>query len=73
MARTMDTRTLHSGIYAFTFDQKGLMRIRIQGSKIERIHENKSSSLTVCAPQAGVESETAAFVKEKPGKESFDV
>ena len=39
MARTMDTQTLHSGIYAFTFDQKGLMAgLGIQGSKIERIH-----------------------------------
>jgi lipid-binding SYLF domain-containing protein len=38
MARTMDTQTLHSGIYAFTFDQKGLMAgLGIQGSKIERI------------------------------------
>jgi len=39
MARTMDTQTLHSGIYAFTFDQKGLMAgLGIQGSKIERIN-----------------------------------
>jgi lipid-binding SYLF domain-containing protein len=38
MARTIDTQTLHSGIYAFTFDQKGLMAgLGIQGSKIERI------------------------------------
>ena len=38
MARTMDTQTLHSGIYAFTFDQKGLMAgLGIQGSKIQRI------------------------------------
>ena len=38
MARTMNTDTLHSGIYAFTFDQKGLMGgLGIQGSKIERL------------------------------------
>jgi lipid-binding SYLF domain-containing protein len=38
VARTMNTDTLHSGIYAFTFDQKGLMGgLGIQGSKIERI------------------------------------
>ena len=37
-ARTINTETLHSGIYAFTFDQKGLMGgLGIQGSKIERI------------------------------------
>ena len=35
MARTINTETLHSGIYAFTFDQKGLMGgLGIQGSKI---------------------------------------
>ncbi len=38
MARTMNTETLHSGIYAFTFDQRGLMGgIGIQGSKIQRL------------------------------------
>jgi lipid-binding SYLF domain-containing protein len=38
MARTMSTETLHSGIYAFTFDQRGLMGgIGIQGSKIQRL------------------------------------
>jgi lipid-binding SYLF domain-containing protein len=38
MARTMNTDTLHSGIYAFTFDQRGLMGgIGIQGSKIQRL------------------------------------
>lgn len=37
-ARTIDTDTLHSGIYAFTFDQEGLMAgLGIQGSKISRI------------------------------------
>jgi len=40
MARTIDTQTLHSGIYAFTFDQQGLMAgVGIQGSKIARIGE----------------------------------
>lgn len=38
-ARTMSSETLHSGIYAFTFDQKGLMAgTGIQGSKISRIN-----------------------------------
>lgn len=38
MARTMSTETLHSGIYAFTFDQKGLMGgLGIQGSKITKL------------------------------------
>lgn len=38
MARSIDTQTLHSGIYAFTFDQQGLMAgVGIQGSKIARI------------------------------------
>ena len=38
MAKTFSTDTLHSGIYAFTFDQKGLMAgIGIQGSKIMRL------------------------------------
>lgn len=38
MARTFSTDTLHSGIYAFTFDQKGLMAgMGIQGSKIMRL------------------------------------
>ena len=37
-ARTISSETLHSGIYAFTFDQQGLMAgLGIQGSKIERI------------------------------------
>jgi len=38
MARTINTETLHSGIYGFTFDQKGLMAgLGIQGSKIKRL------------------------------------
>jgi lipid-binding SYLF domain-containing protein len=38
IGRRVDTQTLHSGIYAFTFDQKGLMAgLGIEGSKIERI------------------------------------
>ncbi len=38
MARTFSTDTLHSGIYAFTFDQQGLMAgLGLQGSKIMRI------------------------------------
>ena len=40
MARSFSTNTLHSGIYAFTFDQKGLMAgLGLQGSKIKRINE----------------------------------
>ena len=38
MARSMTTDTLHSGIYAFIFDQRGLMAgLGLQGSKIMRI------------------------------------
>lgn len=38
VARTISSETLHSGIYAFTFDQKGLMGgLGIQGSKISRL------------------------------------
>ena len=38
MARSFTTDTLHSGIYAFTFDQQGLMAgLGLQGSKIIRI------------------------------------
>ena len=38
MARTFSTDTLHSGIYAFTFHQQGLMAgLGLQGSKIMRI------------------------------------
>ena len=37
MARSFTTDTLHSGIYAFTFDQQGLMAgLGLQGSKIMR-------------------------------------
>jgi lipid-binding SYLF domain-containing protein len=38
MARSFTSDTLHSGIYAFTFDQQGLMAgLGLQGSKIARI------------------------------------
>jgi len=38
MARSFTSDTLHSGIYAFTFDQRGLMAgLGVQGSKISRI------------------------------------
>jgi lipid-binding SYLF domain-containing protein len=38
MAKSFTTDTLHSGIYAFTFDQHGLMAgLGLQGSKIMRI------------------------------------
>ncbi len=38
MARSFSTDTMHSGIYAFTFDQQGLMAgLGLQGSKIMRI------------------------------------
>ncbi len=38
MARSFTTSTRHSGIYAFTFDQQGLMAgLGLQGSKIMRI------------------------------------
>ena len=37
MARNFTTDTMHSGIYAFTFDQQGLMAgLGLQGSKIMR-------------------------------------
>ena len=37
MARSFTTDSLHSGIYAFTFDQQGLMAgLGLQGSKIMR-------------------------------------
>lgn len=39
-ARSMSTNTLHRGIYAFTFDQKGMMAgAGLQGSKIKRIDD----------------------------------
>jgi len=38
MARSFSSNTLHSGIYAFTFDQRGLMAgLGLQGTKITRI------------------------------------
>jgi lipid-binding SYLF domain-containing protein len=38
MARSFTTDTVHSGIYAFTFDQHGLMAgLSLQGSKIMRL------------------------------------
>jgi lipid-binding SYLF domain-containing protein len=38
MTRSFTTSTMHSGIYAFTFDQQGLMAgLGLQGSKIRRI------------------------------------
>jgi lipid-binding SYLF domain-containing protein len=38
MARSFSTATMHSGIYAFTFDQQGLMAgLGLQGSKISRL------------------------------------
>src|SRR6266550_4919320 len=38
MARSFTTDTIHNGIYAFTFDQQGLMAgLGLQGSKIMRI------------------------------------
>jgi lipid-binding SYLF domain-containing protein len=40
MARSFSTNTLQSGIYAFIFDQKGLMAgLGLQGSKIKRLDE----------------------------------
>jgi lipid-binding SYLF domain-containing protein len=40
IARTLTSTTLKSDVYAFIFDQKGLMAgIGIQGSKITRIHK----------------------------------
>jgi lipid-binding SYLF domain-containing protein len=37
-AKSISTSTLHSGIYAFIFDQQGLMAgLGLQGSKIKRI------------------------------------
>lgn len=38
MARSMSSETLHKGIYAFTFSQKGLMGgMGLQGSKLTRL------------------------------------
>jgi lipid-binding SYLF domain-containing protein len=42
MARTFSTTTAKSGIYAFFFDQRGLMAgLGIQGSKITQIQPDK--------------------------------
>ena len=39
VARTLTTTTIQSDVYAFVFDQRGLMAgIGIQGSKITRIN-----------------------------------
>ena len=41
-AKSMTSTTLTQDVYAFIFDQKGLMAgIGIQGSKITRIHPGK--------------------------------
>jgi lipid-binding SYLF domain-containing protein len=38
-AKNLSTTTLQTGVYAFIFDQKGLMAgISLQGSKVTRIH-----------------------------------
>lgn len=42
LAESLSTTTLQKGMYAFFFDQKGLMGgISLQGSKITRIHPEK--------------------------------
>ena len=42
MARSFTTTTARSGVYAFFFNQKGLMAgLGIQGSKITEIHPGK--------------------------------
>jgi hypothetical protein len=39
--KNLSTTTLQQGVYAFIFDQKGLMGgVGIQGSKITKIHPN---------------------------------
>ena len=39
MARSMTTTTMRNGVYAFAFNQRGLMAgLGLQGSKIRRIH-----------------------------------
>lgn len=41
-AKSLSTTTLQKGVYAFIFNQKGLMgRVGIQGSKITRINPDK--------------------------------
>ena len=47
MAKTFSTNTLHSGIYAFTFDQKGLMAgVGIQGGQDRKTLLETKLSLT---------------------------
>jgi lipid-binding SYLF domain-containing protein len=42
MSRSFSTTTAKSGVYAFFFDQKGLMAgLGIQGSKISKIQPDK--------------------------------
>lgn len=42
IAGSMSTTTLHEGIYAFFFEQKGLMGgLSLQGTKITKIHPDK--------------------------------
>ena len=42
LATNLSTTTMHKGVYAFIFSQKGLMAgINIEGSKITRIHPDK--------------------------------
>lgn len=42
IARSLSSTTAREGVYAFFFDQKGLMAgLGIQGSKISRIHPDK--------------------------------
>jgi lipid-binding SYLF domain-containing protein len=42
VAKNLSTTTMQSGVYAFVFNQKGLMGgINIEGSKITRIHPDK--------------------------------
>lgn len=42
MAATMTTKTLQKGVYAFVFDQKGLMGgLGLKGTKITRIHPGR--------------------------------
>lgn len=41
-AKNISATTLQKGVYAFVFDQKGLMAgIGIEGSKITKIHPEK--------------------------------
>jgi lipid-binding SYLF domain-containing protein len=42
LAKNLSTTTLQKGVYAFIFDQKGLMAgIGLQGTKITRIHPGR--------------------------------